>query len=753
MATAVFSVSLSILACCFILPSPCTSENPLHTFVRHFEHIDYNQHEVMHHHHRVRRSIVGQRHIKLAFSAFDRDFDLKLYPDDRYLDKNARIYKNKQNVSISQVKSYFYKGYDRADPSVVVMGNLAFGVFDGSMEVDDDIYYIEPSNRYLNDSEAQSHSIIYRHSDIDLSSLKISHPSNTPCGGTTRTQQRSLAAIQHSGIEHNTQRLHKRQGGDRNPDLIRCRLNVIADYKFYDAVTDSSDDENTRVIQATASIRNFIGSGSANFERQDFDNDGVRDGIQFSIFQLDIETDAPGSEDPFSNNFLGVESFLNLHSAEDWGDFCLSYRFTYRDFDDGVLGLAFVAAPNSNGGICEDFTQFSGGSRTLNTGIVTLLNYGSRVPTAVTAITFTHEAGHNFGSQHDPATDECAPSDSDGGKYVMFAHATSGAQDNNDDFSPCSINMMFPIIEDKGQGSDGCFTTADDNCGNNIVDEGEMCDCGRNFDTSTHECSNDPCCNGTSCMLLISDNVQCSPQEGNCCTMNCTLKPDTVMCREESDCALAQNCNGSVGFCPDSIPRVPENDTTFIECNDGDNVCIDGECTGTICISLGLQDCECTDVSLQCHLCCILPNGTCASTVNILNEDPSLLPNRTGQVLDVGFPCNNFTGYCDFLNVCRLVDDEGALSRLTDLIFSSQAIQTILTVVEEYFWAPIVGIVVLLILMFLLVLGCHFLLPRPDHMKKRSERRKSIRRSMRRPGRIRQSDEIQMDHYPDQFYN
>ena len=26
MATAVFSVSLSILACCFFLPSPCTSE-------------------------------------------------------------------------------------------------------------------------------------------------------------------------------------------------------------------------------------------------------------------------------------------------------------------------------------------------------------------------------------------------------------------------------------------------------------------------------------------------------------------------------------------------------------------------------------------------------------------------------------------------------------------------------------------------------------------------------------------------------
>ena len=42
------------------------------------------------------------------------------------------------------------------------------------------------------------------------------------------------------------------------------------------------------------------------------------------------------------------------------------------------------------GGICE--------SR-LNTGIVTLLNYGRRVPTAVTTLTMAHEAGHNFGSE------------------------------------------------------------------------------------------------------------------------------------------------------------------------------------------------------------------------------------------------------------------------------------------------------------------------------------------------------------------
>lgn len=59
----------------------------------------------------------------------------------------------------------------------------------------------------------------------------------------------------------------------------------------------------------------------------------------------------------------------------------------------------FLVSP-SPGGICERYQTFSGGvRRTLNTGIVTLLNYGRRVPTGVSALTFAHEAGHNFGSQ------------------------------------------------------------------------------------------------------------------------------------------------------------------------------------------------------------------------------------------------------------------------------------------------------------------------------------------------------------------
>ncbi len=72
----------------------------------------------------------------------------------------------------------------------------------------------------------------------------------------------------------------------------------------------------------------------------------------------------------------------------------------HRDFADGVLGLAWVGQPpgGSSGGICEQRVNLPIGERSLNTAIVTFLNYGQDQPRAVTTITIAHEFGHNFGS-------------------------------------------------------------------------------------------------------------------------------------------------------------------------------------------------------------------------------------------------------------------------------------------------------------------------------------------------------------------
>ena len=90
-----------------------------------------------------------------------------------------------------------------------------------------------------------------------------------------------------------------------------------------------------------------------------------------------------------------MEAFLRFHSDDGFDRVCLGYRITYRDFDGGVLGLAYVAKQGSAGGICEN---------RFNTGIVTILNYRQRVPTQVTVLTLAHEVGHNFGSEVSDST-------------------------------------------------------------------------------------------------------------------------------------------------------------------------------------------------------------------------------------------------------------------------------------------------------------------------------------------------------------
>lgn len=45
-------------------------------------------------------------------------------------------------------------------------------------------------------------------------------------------------------------------------------------------------------------------------------------------------------KDPLSPLYIGPEKLLSLYSENNWGNFCLSYLLTNRDYS-GVLGLAW----------------------------------------------------------------------------------------------------------------------------------------------------------------------------------------------------------------------------------------------------------------------------------------------------------------------------------------------------------------------------------------------------------------------------
>ena len=66
--------------------------------------------------------------------------------------------------------------------------------------------------------------------------------------------------------------------------------------------------------------------------------------MELAISRMKAETkvECQQSNCKFYDANIGVAKFLELNSEINHDDHCLAYVFTYRDFDDGVLGLAWI---------------------------------------------------------------------------------------------------------------------------------------------------------------------------------------------------------------------------------------------------------------------------------------------------------------------------------------------------------------------------------------------------------------------------
>ncbi|MEQ2280924.1 hypothetical protein AMECASPLE_025158, partial [Ameca splendens] len=119
--------------------------------------------------------------------------------------------------------------------------------------------------------------------------------------------------------------------------------------------------------------------------------------INFKVKSLRVMT-TENKKDPLDPLFIGPEKLLSLFSENNWGNFCLSYLLTNRDYS-GVLGLAWEGKAGNWGGICSKYTSIRNGRMsTLNTGLITIQNYGQFLPSHQVQLTLAHELGHSLGS-------------------------------------------------------------------------------------------------------------------------------------------------------------------------------------------------------------------------------------------------------------------------------------------------------------------------------------------------------------------
>ncbi|KAE8286482.1 Disintegrin and metalloproteinase domain-containing protein 17 [Larimichthys crocea] len=510
-------------------------------------------------------------------------------------------------------------------------------------------YNIEPLWRFTS-APPDGRLLVYRSEDIRNLS-RLHQPS--VCGYVTSDPGHLLPdGVKAATTEERREEVSrgKRQVYDHLKNT--CPLLLVADHRFFKHM--GREEESTTLNYLIELIDRVDDIYRNTTWDDEFKGYGVQ--IQQIIIEKSPTPVAPGKSHfnmrgspTKGRDVWDVKKLLEQFSvdiAEKASNVCLAHLFTYQDFDEGTLGLAYVAPskPDIAGGLCSKACPSSShGHRNiyLNTGLTSTKNYGKTILTKEADLVTTHELGHNFGAEHDPDNvPYCAPPEEQGGKYVMYPIAVSGDHVNNKMFSDCSKRSIVKRLRSKAPS---CFRRRNINvCGNSRVEQGEECDPG------LLHINSDLCCT-TDCRLRAG--AQCSDRNSACCK-NCRFESEGEVCQEPIDatCKGHSYCTGNSSECPP-----PENAPDKTVCLDSGE-CSSGECVPFCQAVLKLQPCACNETNSSCKVCCRSSAGVCAP---YQDQSGSFLFLRKGK------PCT--VGFCDGAGKCmKQVQD--VVERLWDFI-------------------------------------------------------------------------------------
>ncbi|KAL4217235.1 Disintegrin and metalloproteinase domain-containing protein 17 [Mactra antiquata] len=474
-----------------------------------------------------RRDVSEKRVTKqVTVSGFGQNYTLELTPTKHLFSRNFKITVIHSDDSRETIdgfnKNNFFTGHVAGQPGSsasvhITDDNVITGTFTTS---DGEEFTIEPVSNLEDEGFPSSTMVIYRSYDI------ISDPENEHKCGSFHPQfdddesEFDIVEFKSFNSEHHREK--------RATGLKTCKIAAVADYKYYIHMG------NRNIFTTANYMANIINRINLIYK-----NTGFSGGNGYG-FELDAMTIHDGqTADATSYNRQktnwGTRELLEAFGKNtDYKNLCLSHLFTAESMPDSILGLAYIASSRAGtvGGVCSPTRTYNGALSVFNIG------WSSSRNGAGNTVTFTQQAlvtahGHNWGSEHDPSSGDCAPGSLLGdGKYIMYAYAVAGEDSNNDLFSTCSIKKMNSVINSKASG---CFTeeTPYDPCGNGRIENDEQCDGGFLGSVGL-----DPCCS-PSCTLNIG--AQCSAANFPCC-VNCQLASSSVQCQSDIEGSFDDSC-------------------------------------------------------------------------------------------------------------------------------------------------------------------------------------------------------------------
>ncbi|XP_064602315.1 disintegrin and metalloproteinase domain-containing protein 10-like [Liolophura sinensis] len=608
---------------------------------------------------------ITKKTFSLKLTAYHQSFNITLRKDTSLFDPKMRVYvKSGSMNSSTDTKSDenpMFAGGGLTDSSVWCHGSIIKGVFDGIIHTSDGVYYVEPANRYSNNLPGiENIHIVYREGDIYLEDNDIGDKDEF-LSIRKRFAEFDFEHVQDIPFYKEYPSRPKR--GAKTP--MACSLKLVADHLFFQHVGEKS------VAKTIAEIALLVKEADSIFRSTDFSGDGTSDNLGFVIRDIVIYTDDSVVGYKLGDTSLSVGQYLETFSEYDFSRFCLAMAFTYRHFNRGVVGLAYVASSSKYyypGGICEQrvYLMTKQKEYSLNSALVTLGAHGARLPRAKSIITVTHELGHNFGSSHDLKSDKvCAPGGRQG-NFLMYPYSQEGTKPNHLMFSPCSLASINPVLAKKGY----CLIAhSGPVCGNGLLEKGEECDCG-----TTASCQLvDSCCTpgdapfwskDDPCTIKRQHGYICSPRVSPCCNQHCQILSETEnhVCKDETDCSFESLCDGVSASCP-SPKRRPDGTV----CSDVQRYCLSGECQNSLCKIYGLSNCMCSEEHRLCGVCCTNFSGGC-HPVEIYLTQRNISFNFTGTLnVIAGQPCRDYHGYCDRNGQCVRVDSDSTFQRFTHM--------------------------------------------------------------------------------------